>query len=157
SRSRRPVSASLPSEGRGTYEKVRTSPIESRPYDTHRSDPSPAREGVRWGSSPARSRSSPGAKAGRRRRDGAGLINGTDVVVGRFVTRRSTTSVPITGFRSGDSMDAIDAYLAGPKDLRAAVAGLSRDQLVARPIPGKWSALEVVCHLADTDANIAYR
>ena len=24
-----------------------------------------------------------------------------------------------------------------------------REQLVARPIPGKWSTLEVICHLAD--------
>ena len=40
---------------------------------------------------------------------------------------------------------------------RAAVADLSREQLVARPIPGKWSVLELLCHLADTDANIAHR
>jgi uncharacterized damage-inducible protein DinB len=54
-------------------------------------------------------------------------------------------------------MSAIDAYLAGPRELRAAVAGLGREQLVSRPVPGKWSVLEVVCHLADTDANIAHR
>ena len=54
-------------------------------------------------------------------------------------------------------MSVIEAYLAGPRDLRAAVGGLSREQLVARPVPGKWSILEVVCHLADTDANIAHR
>ena len=54
-------------------------------------------------------------------------------------------------------MSAIEAYLAGPQDLRAAVAGLGREQLVSRPVPGKWSILEVVCHLADTDANIAHR
>lgn len=54
-------------------------------------------------------------------------------------------------------MSAIDAYLAGPEELRAAVAGLDREQLVSRPVPGKWSVLEVVCHLADTDANIAHR
>jgi hypothetical protein len=29
------------------------------------------------------------------------------------------------------------------------VAGLSHEQLIARPIPGKWSTLEVICHLAD--------
>jgi hypothetical protein len=52
---------------------------------------------------------------------------------------------------------ALDAYLAGPEALRTAVADMSREQLVARPIPGKWSALELICHLADTDANIAYR
>jgi hypothetical protein len=42
-----------------------------------------------------------------------------------------------------------DAYLTGPAELRAAVAGMTRDQLVARPVPGRWSTLEVVCHLAD--------
>ena len=43
----------------------------------------------------------------------------------------------------------IDSYLDGPQLLRNAVAGMSQEQLVARPIPGKWSTLEVVCHLAD--------
>jgi uncharacterized damage-inducible protein DinB len=56
-----------------------------------------------------------------------------------------------------DTKTAVESYLAGPEQLRAAVVGLSREQLVARPIPGKWSVLEVVCHLADTDANIAHR
>ena len=51
----------------------------------------------------------------------------------------------------------VDSYLAGPGELREAVSDLSREQLIARPIPGKWSVLEVVCHLADTDANIAHR
>src|SRR5262245_22401488 len=51
----------------------------------------------------------------------------------------------------------IDAYLAGPSTLRRAVTGMSREQLVARPIPGKWSTLEVVCHLADSDAVAADR
>jgi hypothetical protein len=43
----------------------------------------------------------------------------------------------------------IDEYLKGPQLLRDAVAGMSREQLTARPIPGKWSTLEVVAHLAD--------
>jgi uncharacterized damage-inducible protein DinB len=51
----------------------------------------------------------------------------------------------------------LDAYLAGPDQLRSAVAGLSREQLISRPVAGKWSVLEVVCHLADTDTNIAHR
>ena len=51
----------------------------------------------------------------------------------------------------------LDAYLAGPDQLRAAVDGLTKEDLVARPIPGKWSVLEVVCHLADTEVNIAHR
>jgi hypothetical protein len=54
-------------------------------------------------------------------------------------------------------MTAIDAYIAGPNQLRAAVVDLSREQMIARPVAGKWSMLEVVCHLVDTDANIAHR
>src|SRR6266478_8246170 len=51
----------------------------------------------------------------------------------------------------------LDAYLSGAGILRAAVTGISREQMVSRPVAGKWSVLEVVCHLADTDANIAHR
>jgi hypothetical protein len=51
----------------------------------------------------------------------------------------------------------IDDYLAGPKALRAAVAGLTAAQLLARPVPGKMSTLEVVCHLADFDPIMADR
>jgi hypothetical protein len=46
-------------------------------------------------------------------------------------------------------MQLIDDYLAGPALLRQAVAGMTQEQLVARPVPGKWSTLEVICHLAD--------
>jgi uncharacterized damage-inducible protein DinB len=56
-----------------------------------------------------------------------------------------------------DNINVLDAYLGGPGALKAAVAGMSRDQLLARPVAGKWSTLEVICHLADTDANIAHR
>ncbi len=51
----------------------------------------------------------------------------------------------------------LDAYLAGPGELRSAVSQISTEQWVARPIAGQWSVLEVVCHLADTDANISHR
>ena len=54
-------------------------------------------------------------------------------------------------------MSVIETYLAGPRDLRAAIDGLSREQLISRPIPGKWSILEVVCHLADFDPILADR
>ncbi len=50
-----------------------------------------------------------------------------------------------------------DQYLAGAAQLRAAVAGMSREQLLARPVAGKWSTLEVVCHLADFDPVLVDR
>jgi uncharacterized damage-inducible protein DinB len=51
----------------------------------------------------------------------------------------------------------IESYLAGPRLLRQAVAGMTREQLLARPVPGRWSTLEVVCHLADFDPILADR
>ena len=51
----------------------------------------------------------------------------------------------------------IEEYLAGPSLLRRAVAGLNAEQLRARPIPGKWSTLEVVCHLSDFETVYADR
>ena len=51
----------------------------------------------------------------------------------------------------------IGDYLAGPALLRKAVSGMSREQLLARPMAGKWSTLEVVAHLADFDPILAMR
>jgi uncharacterized damage-inducible protein DinB len=51
----------------------------------------------------------------------------------------------------------IDQYLAGPAQLRKAVAGMSREQLAARPVAGKWSTLEVICHIADFEPIYADR
>jgi uncharacterized damage-inducible protein DinB len=51
----------------------------------------------------------------------------------------------------------IEHYLAGPDLLRRAVAGMTKEQLLARPIPGKWSTLEVVCHIADYEPIYADR
>ena len=53
--------------------------------------------------------------------------------------------------------EMIDSYLEGPRALRRAVADMTRDQLLARPVPGKWSTLEVLCHLADFDPILADR
>jgi uncharacterized damage-inducible protein DinB len=52
---------------------------------------------------------------------------------------------------SVDSADLIAAYEHDSNDLRTAVAVLTTEQVRARPIPGKWSTLEVVAHLADTE------
>ncbi|MBM3982352.1 MAG: DinB family protein [Planctomycetes bacterium] len=50
-----------------------------------------------------------------------------------------------------------DQYLAGVAQLRAAVAGMTREQMLARPVAGKWSTLEVVCHIADFDPVLVDR
>jgi GNAT superfamily N-acetyltransferase/uncharacterized damage-inducible protein DinB len=51
----------------------------------------------------------------------------------------------------------IEDYEAGPALLRAAVAGMTSDELLSRPISGKWSTLEVICHIADTEQFFADR
>ena len=60
----------------------------------------------------------------------------------------------VEGLEWGFYMDRhlIEGFEAcGPK-LRQAVAGLSPEELTARPGPGDWSILELVIHLADSDS-----
>jgi hypothetical protein len=56
-----------------------------------------------------------------------------------------------------DNARLIDDYAAGPRLLRDAVAGMTREQLSARPVPGRWSSLEVVAHIADFEPVYADR
>jgi uncharacterized damage-inducible protein DinB len=49
------------------------------------------------------------------------------------------------------SGDLIALYEKGIEELRSAVAGMTAEQSRARPIPGKWSTLEVVSHLAGSE------
>jgi uncharacterized damage-inducible protein DinB len=58
---------------------------------------------------------------------------------------------------SANLTQMIGDYLGGVRQLREAVRGLSREQLLARPVAGKWSTLEVVCHLADFEPIMADR
>src|SRR3982751_4295751 len=53
--------------------------------------------------------------------------------------------------------DLIDRYIAGPELLQRAVQGMSEEQLDAKPIAGKWSTRQVVCHLADFEPICADR
>lgn len=50
-----------------------------------------------------------------------------------------------------DYSTLIDAYEAGGEQLRQGVAGLTREDLLARPIAGTWSIQEIVIHLMDSD------
>ena len=49
------------------------------------------------------------------------------------------------------NVELLAAYEQGIDELRAAVAGMTAEQIQSRPIAGKWSTLEVVCHLAGTE------
>ncbi|WP_010587525.1 DinB family protein [Schlesneria paludicola] len=53
--------------------------------------------------------------------------------------------------------DLIATYEEQIDLLRAAVSGLTTEQLRARPIAGKWSTLEVVCHLTDCELYFSER
>ena len=53
--------------------------------------------------------------------------------------------------------ELLATYVAGPATLRSAVRDLTPEQARARPIPGQWSTLEVVCHLADSEALFSER
>jgi hypothetical protein len=55
------------------------------------------------------------------------------------------------------SSDLIGAYERGTDDLRAAVAGMTNEQVLARPVPGRWSTMECVAHLADTEVYFTDR
>jgi uncharacterized damage-inducible protein DinB len=58
---------------------------------------------------------------------------------------------------SVDSAGLVAAYERGIDDLKSAVAGMTPEQLRARPIPGKWSTIEVVAHVADAELYFSDR
>jgi uncharacterized damage-inducible protein DinB len=58
---------------------------------------------------------------------------------------------------SSRSRDLIQAYLEGPKQVRRAVADLTAEQFQARPVQGRWSTIEVVCHLVDSEQAWCHR
>jgi uncharacterized damage-inducible protein DinB len=53
--------------------------------------------------------------------------------------------------------DLISAYERGVADLRAAVSGMTAADPRSRPVPGRSSTLEVVCHVADCEQFFADR
>lgn len=52
-----------------------------------------------------------------------------------------------------DIVEMINAYSDGVALLRASLRQAEVGQYDERPIPGKWSIREVVCHLADSDGS----
>jgi hypothetical protein len=55
------------------------------------------------------------------------------------------------------STELIQMYRGGPDRLRGLVSDMTREQLTERPVPGKMSSLEVVCHVVDADQFLADR
>jgi hypothetical protein len=53
--------------------------------------------------------------------------------------------------------ELIDRYKDGYRAVAEAVAGASDQELDAHPAPGKWSAREIVHHLADSEMTSAVR
>jgi hypothetical protein len=51
----------------------------------------------------------------------------------------------------------IRRYEQGPARLKTALAKVPPEAMKWRPAEGKWSAHEVVCHLADSESNAALR
>jgi hypothetical protein len=51
----------------------------------------------------------------------------------------------------------IAQYKAGVDEVLRALDGFPADQLGAHPVPGKWSAAEIVHHLADSEMQSAIR
>ncbi len=53
--------------------------------------------------------------------------------------------------------ELVEAYRRGPSALREALDGMDAEALRARPVEGKMSSLEVLCHLADCEQFLADR
>ncbi len=51
----------------------------------------------------------------------------------------------------------IEQYKAGYEEVARSLEGFDEQSLSARPLPGKWSAREIVQHLADSEMNSAIR
>jgi len=53
--------------------------------------------------------------------------------------------------------DLIARYNAGYDEVMKALEGFPAESLGAHPIPGKWSAREIVHHLGDSESTSAFR
>ncbi|HKR02489.1 MAG TPA: DinB family protein [Pyrinomonadaceae bacterium] len=56
-----------------------------------------------------------------------------------------------------ERLKLISRYEAGYEEVVRSLDGFPAEQLTARPLPGKWSAREIVQHLADSEMNSAIR
>src|SRR5688572_8589914 len=69
-----------------------------------------------------------------------------------MTTATSATAVPVT-IPSAE----IDRYEARAEVPGRAVAGLTREQLLAFPVPGTWSIQQIIVHLLESDLVATHR
>jgi uncharacterized damage-inducible protein DinB len=72
-----------------------------------------------------------------------------DTLTGRRVMREAVTSFP--SYDQYTTEQLLEAYKAAPGRLRAALGGLSEDELHQHSRPGKWSVVEIVIHMTDSE------
>ena len=53
--------------------------------------------------------------------------------------------------------DPMEILAATPRQMARSVSGVSRKKLVQRPAPDKWSAAEIMAHMADTELVAGFR
>jgi len=58
---------------------------------------------------------------------------------------------------TGERRLLIEKYIAGYQEVVNALDGFPAESLIAHPISGKWSAREIVHHLADSESTSAIR
>lgn len=56
-----------------------------------------------------------------------------------------------------ERQELIDRYADGYNEVTRALEGFPTDKLTAHPLPGKWSAAEIIHHLADSEMMSAIR
>ena len=59
--------------------------------------------------------------------------------------------------KAEERQQLIEKYSAGYQEVINALDGFPAESLTAHPIPGKWSAREIVHHLADSESTSAIR
>lgn len=79
------------------------------------------------------------------------------IIFGERMPRSNVVADAQRDDESQGTADLIAAYECGAADLRAAVSGMTEDELRRRPVQGQWSTLELVCHIADCEQFFADR
>jgi hypothetical protein len=59
--------------------------------------------------------------------------------------------------QSQSHRESIDLFRRGPEILEAAIAGVSKEESIFAPFPGKWTIREIVRHLTDTELVVGMR